>query len=471
MGQEPQTMQDYKIQRETDWNAYKNIHGILDPGYLTRTDYMDKYDRDHASLLSNIKSRQSDKNDHSQNRQSGNKSENRHDDSDMQGGDSSKNKRSRKRRNKRSKNKQNADRNDEATNHTKKHDESANPKTDSQKSAEKGDKENDKKSGENKKHDNSEKLDSSEASRKHLETESAKSKDKKESKQTAKPESNNSKKDVDASKSEETAKPESHVSKKDVDAAESEELFAQSSTMLDNDQAEVSSKSLGSMIRQNKKQNKQNKNDKPALSNLNKKLNEKSESATSYLRDFPTEVKDYAIKKVGEMVRSDGFTGDLKLIDDLSKNQTNLVVMYIMSQMDDEYFNNCSNRTDISDQLIEAARAVRSFKKSQESAKKPPMARDAKRAKEYSRDTYYLAEEILRLLALQFGTTKMKFQAGETDVAEGSIPEMNKINFNMDFVKSMMVALQQQTQADLEKARLRKGSNSISATRDYDKLI
>lgn len=435
MGQEPQTMQEYKTQREKDWNAYRDIHGILDPGYLTRTDYMDKYDSDHATLIASIKLRQN-----SQNKQSETRSENQHDDVDTRDSDHNKNKRNRRRRNKRDKNKQNDNHNNDSSNHA----ESVNTKKPLQKSAEKRDKADDEqaKSGKNKKPENSEK------SKENAGTES---KDKQTSKAAVKAESNNAKENVASS--------------------ESEELSVQSSTMLDNDQAEVSKKSLSAIIHNNKKQNKHSKRDKSDLSNLDKQLNDKSESSRSYLRAFPTEVKDYAIKKVGEMVRSDGFTGDKKLINKLSKNQTNLLAIYIMSQMDDEYFNNCSNRTDISDQLIEAARAVRSFKKSQEVAKKPPMARDAKRAKEYSRDTYYLVEEILRLLALQFGTTKMKFQAGETDVAAGSISEMNKINFNKDFVKSMMVALQQQTQADLEKARLRKGSNAISATSGYDELI
>lgn len=447
MEQEPQTMSEYKTQREKDWNAYRDIHGILDPGYLTRTDYMDKYDSDHATLIASITLRQNSQNEHSQNKQSENKqsenkSENQNDDVDVRDSDHKKNKHNRRRRNKRSKDKQNDNHNNESPNH----EESVNTKKPSQRSAEKRDKDDGEKakSGENEKSENDEK------SKKNAEAETSKSQDKQASK---------------------AAKAESSNAKKNVASSESEELSAQSSTMLDNDQAEVSKKSLSAIINNNKKQNKHSKHDESDLSNLDKQLNDKSESSRSYLRAFPTEVKDYAIKKVGEMVRSKGFTGNLELINKLSKNQTNLLAIYIMSQMDDEYFNNCSNRTDISDQLIEAARAVRSVKKSQETAKKPPMARDAKRAKEYSRDTYYLVEEILRLLALQFGTTKMKFQAGETDVAEGSISEMNKINFNQDFVKSMMVALQQQTQADLEKARLRKGSNSISATSGYDELI
>ena len=445
MGQEPQTMQEYKTQREKDWNAYKDIHGILDPGYLTRTDYMDKYDRDHQAVIASIKLRQNSQNENNQNKQSETRSENQHADVDTRDSDYKKNKHNRRRRNKRGKDKQNDNHSNESPNH----EESVNTKKNSQKSAEKRDKKDDEKakSGKNKKSENSKK------SKENAEAENSKAKDKQTSK---------------------AAKAEANNAKQNVAFSESEELSAQSSTMLDNDQAEVSKKSLSAIIHNNKKQNKHSEHDESDLSNLDKITNNKSdrsESGKSYLRAFPTEVKDYAIKKVGEMVRSDGFTGDKKLINKLSKNQTNLLAIYIMSQMDDEYFNNCSNRTDISDQLIEAARAVRSFKKSQETAKKPPMARDAKRAKEYSRDTYYLVEEILRLLALQFGTTKMKFQAGETDVAAGSISEMNKINFNQDFVKSMMVALQQQTQADLEKARLRKGSNAISATSGYDELI
>lgn len=445
MGQEPQTMQEYKTQREKDWNAYRDIHGILDPGYLTRTDYMDKYDSDHATLIASITLRQNSQNEHSQNKQSENKSENQHDDVDMRDSDHKKNKHNRRRRNKRSKDKQNDNHNTESPNHA----ESVNTKKPLQKSAEKRDKDD----GEKAKSGKNEKSENNEKSKKNAEAETSKSQDKQASKAT---------------------KTESSNAKKNVASSESEELSAQSSTMLDNDQAEVSKKSLSAIIHNNKKQNKHSKHDESDLSNLDKitsNKSDKSESGNSYLREFPTEVRDYAIKKVGELVRSQGFTGDKKLINKLSRSKKNLVVIYIMSQMDDEYFNNCSNRTDISDQLIEAARAVRSVKKSQEVAKKPPMARDAKRAKEYSRDTYYLVEEILRLLALQFGTTKMKFQAGETDVAEGSISEMNKINFNMDFVKSMMVALQRQTQADLEKARLRKGSNSISATSGYDELI